>query len=217
MDQKHVLRSIETFGKHVLPRFDKDPVHRTTRQREARARGAGERRGSRDGRQLEDRLPVFDKVLIGGEWVPAAARHLRRSSTRRPRRSAGDAPECLGRAGRGRGARGARGVRARTVAAHEPAPSAARCCARRRSGSAREMTDLVELTIAETGAVRRVAEPQQVGAVAARLASMPSSRRTLPDDELPPQRERRGPASRPASWCASRSASSPASRRSTSR
>jgi alkanesulfonate monooxygenase SsuD/methylene tetrahydromethanopterin reductase-like flavin-dependent oxidoreductase (luciferase family) len=35
MDQKHVLRSIETFGKYVLPKFDKDPVHSTTRQREA--------------------------------------------------------------------------------------------------------------------------------------------------------------------------------------
>jgi alkanesulfonate monooxygenase SsuD/methylene tetrahydromethanopterin reductase-like flavin-dependent oxidoreductase (luciferase family) len=35
MDQKYVLRSIETFGKHVLPRFDRDPVHSTTRQREA--------------------------------------------------------------------------------------------------------------------------------------------------------------------------------------
>lgn len=35
MEQKHVLRSIETFGKHVLPRFDTDPVHRTTRLREA--------------------------------------------------------------------------------------------------------------------------------------------------------------------------------------
>ena len=33
-DQKYVLQSIETFGKHVLPRFDKDPVHSTTRQRE---------------------------------------------------------------------------------------------------------------------------------------------------------------------------------------
>ena len=35
MDQKKVLRSIETFGQHVLPRFDRDPVHRTTRLREA--------------------------------------------------------------------------------------------------------------------------------------------------------------------------------------
>jgi alkanesulfonate monooxygenase SsuD/methylene tetrahydromethanopterin reductase-like flavin-dependent oxidoreductase (luciferase family) len=27
--------AVETFGKHVLPEFDKDPVHSTTRQREA--------------------------------------------------------------------------------------------------------------------------------------------------------------------------------------
>jgi alkanesulfonate monooxygenase SsuD/methylene tetrahydromethanopterin reductase-like flavin-dependent oxidoreductase (luciferase family) len=42
LDQKYVLQSIETFGKHVLPKFDKDPVHSTTRQREAalRARAA---------------------------------------------------------------------------------------------------------------------------------------------------------------------------------
>jgi hypothetical protein len=35
MDQKLVLRSVDLFGKHVLPKFDKDPVHRTTRNREA--------------------------------------------------------------------------------------------------------------------------------------------------------------------------------------
>jgi hypothetical protein len=35
MDQQYVLESIETFGTHVLPKFDKDPVHSTTRQREA--------------------------------------------------------------------------------------------------------------------------------------------------------------------------------------
>jgi alkanesulfonate monooxygenase SsuD/methylene tetrahydromethanopterin reductase-like flavin-dependent oxidoreductase (luciferase family) len=35
LDQKYVLESIETFGKHVLPKFDKDPLHSTTRQREA--------------------------------------------------------------------------------------------------------------------------------------------------------------------------------------
>ena len=33
LDQKYVIESIETFGKHVLPKFDKDPVHRTKRQR----------------------------------------------------------------------------------------------------------------------------------------------------------------------------------------
>lgn len=28
------LRSVETFGQRVLPRFDRDPVHRTTRLHE---------------------------------------------------------------------------------------------------------------------------------------------------------------------------------------
>ena len=35
LDQKYVLKSIELFGKHIVPKFDKDPVHRTRRQREA--------------------------------------------------------------------------------------------------------------------------------------------------------------------------------------
>ncbi|HJQ82970.1 MAG TPA: LLM class flavin-dependent oxidoreductase [Candidatus Binatia bacterium] len=35
LDQKYVLESIEVFGNRVLPHFDKDPVHSTTRQREA--------------------------------------------------------------------------------------------------------------------------------------------------------------------------------------
>jgi alkanesulfonate monooxygenase SsuD/methylene tetrahydromethanopterin reductase-like flavin-dependent oxidoreductase (luciferase family) len=35
LDQKYVLESIEVFGKHVLPKFDRDPLHRSTRQRQA--------------------------------------------------------------------------------------------------------------------------------------------------------------------------------------
>jgi alkanesulfonate monooxygenase SsuD/methylene tetrahydromethanopterin reductase-like flavin-dependent oxidoreductase (luciferase family) len=35
MEQKYVLRSIETFGSRVIPLFDKDPVHSTTLAREA--------------------------------------------------------------------------------------------------------------------------------------------------------------------------------------
>ena len=27
--------AVETFGRHIIPVFDKDPVHSTTRQREA--------------------------------------------------------------------------------------------------------------------------------------------------------------------------------------
>ena len=34
IDQKYVSQSIETFGKYVLPKFDKDSVHSTTRNRE---------------------------------------------------------------------------------------------------------------------------------------------------------------------------------------
>ncbi len=37
MERDLATETIETFGKHVLPRFDNDPVHRTTRQREAAA------------------------------------------------------------------------------------------------------------------------------------------------------------------------------------
>ena len=35
------IEAVETFGKHVLPRFDKDPVHSTRRQREAYVAGHG--------------------------------------------------------------------------------------------------------------------------------------------------------------------------------
>jgi hypothetical protein len=37
-DQKYVRRSIEVFGQHVLPKFDKDPVHSTKRQRDAQVK-----------------------------------------------------------------------------------------------------------------------------------------------------------------------------------
>src|SRR5204863_7342588 len=37
MERDIAVETIETFGEHVLPAFDTDPVHRTTRQREAGA------------------------------------------------------------------------------------------------------------------------------------------------------------------------------------
>jgi alkanesulfonate monooxygenase SsuD/methylene tetrahydromethanopterin reductase-like flavin-dependent oxidoreductase (luciferase family) len=40
MERDLANETIETFGKHVLPTFDTDPVHRTTRQREAAAAAA---------------------------------------------------------------------------------------------------------------------------------------------------------------------------------
>jgi len=36
--QEVALGSVDLFGKHVLPRFDKDPVHSTTRMRQAALR-----------------------------------------------------------------------------------------------------------------------------------------------------------------------------------
>jgi alkanesulfonate monooxygenase SsuD/methylene tetrahydromethanopterin reductase-like flavin-dependent oxidoreductase (luciferase family) len=35
MPREIAVEAVETFGKYVLPKFDKDPVHSTTRQREA--------------------------------------------------------------------------------------------------------------------------------------------------------------------------------------
>ena len=35
MSLADATEAYETFGKYVLPEFDKDPVHSTTRQREA--------------------------------------------------------------------------------------------------------------------------------------------------------------------------------------
>jgi hypothetical protein len=35
MTYETAVQSLELFGREVIPRFDKDPVHRTTRMREA--------------------------------------------------------------------------------------------------------------------------------------------------------------------------------------
>jgi hypothetical protein len=35
--KEQTLRMIKLMGDHVIPKFDTDPVHRTTRQREAAA------------------------------------------------------------------------------------------------------------------------------------------------------------------------------------
>jgi hypothetical protein len=37
MERDLAVETIETFGKHVLPAFDTDPVHRSTRQRDIAA------------------------------------------------------------------------------------------------------------------------------------------------------------------------------------
>ena len=134
---------------------------------------------------------VFDKVLIGGAWVPAenGTYVIVNPATEEP---AGEAPQA-------------------SAAQAQAAASAARKALRegpwpRLSGAERadllgkaaerfrqEMGGLVDLTIAETGAVRRVAEAQQVGAVGARLAANAALARGAYEEALPP-REIHGPA-----------------------
>jgi len=66
MNQKNVLRSVEAFGKHVLPRVRQGPGALD----DSRARsGAEESRLTRAEASMDR---VFDKVLIGGKWLPAA-------------------------------------------------------------------------------------------------------------------------------------------------
>jgi acyl-CoA reductase-like NAD-dependent aldehyde dehydrogenase len=112
--------------------------------------------------------PIFDKVLIGGEWVAAAAGTypVINPATEDP---AGHAPECsvdqvcaAARAARiafESGPWPALSTRQRAALLHKAADAF-------RS----EMAGLVDLTIDETGALQRIAESQQVAAVALRLA-----------------------------------------------
>jgi acyl-CoA reductase-like NAD-dependent aldehyde dehydrogenase len=129
--------------------------------------------------------PVFDKVLIGGEWVAAAngTYQITNPATEEP---AGFAPEC-------------------SVAQVQAAARAARDAFERgpwrtMSGAERgallfkaaekfklEMAGLVDLTIAETGALKPVAVSQQVGAVPLRLAKNAELATSPIDEALAPR------------------------------
>jgi alkanesulfonate monooxygenase SsuD/methylene tetrahydromethanopterin reductase-like flavin-dependent oxidoreductase (luciferase family) len=52
------VEAVETFGKHVIPEFDKDPVHRSTRMREAYVAERGPNPKRSLGR-VQDDLPVL--------------------------------------------------------------------------------------------------------------------------------------------------------------
>ncbi len=130
-------------------------------------------------------VPVFDKVLVGGDWVPAArgAYPVVNPATEEP---AGYAPECsvdqVAAAARAARAAFERGPW-RAMSGAERGALLAEAAARFR----REMGGLVELTIAETGAVRAIAEPQQVGAVALRLQKYAELAALPPDEALAPR------------------------------
>ena len=126
-------------------------------------------------------MHVVDGVLIGGAWVPAerGTYDVVDPSTEQ---TIGKAPSAS-----------VAQVEAAAKAARAAQPGWARLSPEERGallGRAaerfrREMKDLVELTIAETGAVRRVAELQQVGAVPARLARYAQLAAESPDTEMP--------------------------------
>jgi acyl-CoA reductase-like NAD-dependent aldehyde dehydrogenase len=128
---------------------------------------------------------VFDHVLIGGEWVRAAGGTYPVVDPA-TEETIGQAPEASVEQARA-AARAAR-------EAFEKGPW------RRMSGAERskalqaasdafraEMANLVDLTIAETGAIRVVAETQQVGAVATRLAHWAKLATTPAEEEVPPR------------------------------
>ncbi len=129
-------------------------------------------------------VPLVDKVLIGGRWTPAdhGTYAITNPATEEV---AGHAPECS--VGQAEAA-----ARAATEAFEKgPWP--------RLSGAERgdllrkatdkfksEMAGLVELTIAETGAVKQVAETLQVAHVAVRLAKYAELATESPREGLPP-------------------------------
>ncbi|HVN84141.1 MAG TPA: aldehyde dehydrogenase family protein [Candidatus Binatia bacterium] len=138
-------------------------------------------------------VPVFDNVLIGGEWVPAehGTYQITNPATEEP---AGFAPACsvaqvhaAARAARAAFERGPW----RTMSGAERAALLREAAERFK----REAGELVELTIAETGALKPVAVSQQVGAVTIRLAKF-ADLATAPVEEPLLPRELSGPNAR---------------------
>ena len=137
--------------------------------------------------------PVFDQVLIGGQWVPAAHGTYEVINPATEER-AGLAPECsiLQAHAAASAARAAfDGGPWRTMSATQRAALLREAAERFK----READGLVELTINETGALKPVAVSQQVGAVAIRLAKY-AELATAPVEEALPPRELTGPNAR---------------------
>ena len=128
-------------------------------------------------------VPVCDRILIGGEWVRAAGGTypVIDPATEEP---AGHAPECSVEQVRA-AARAARAAFERGPWRTMSGAERAACLVEAAERFAREAPGLVELTIAETGAVRPVAETQQVGAVAVRLARAAELAAAPADEPLP--------------------------------
>src|SRR5262245_29712218 len=108
-------------------------------------------------------VPTYDKVLIAGRWEPAegGTYPIINPATEEP---AGHAPECS----LAQVERAARAAREAFARGPWPRMSGAERGALLQQAAAafeRERANLVDLTMAETGALRIVAETQQIGAV----------------------------------------------------
>jgi acyl-CoA reductase-like NAD-dependent aldehyde dehydrogenase len=145
--------------------------------------------------------PTYDKVLIAGTWESAerGTYQITNPATEEP---AGFAPECSVEQVR----RAARAAREAFDRGPWPRMSGAERGALLRQAAElfeREKAGLVALTIAETGALKAVAELQQVGAVGLRLAKYAALAGAPTMEPLPPQ-AMRGPGSGLASGMAVR-------------
>ena len=130
-------------------------------------------------------VPTYDKVLIAGTWEPAAngTYQITNPATEEP---AGYAPECSLEQVR----RAARAAREAFERGPWPRMSGAERGAALRNAAElfeREKASLVDLTMAETGALKMVAELQQVGAVGLRLAKYAALASAPAQEPLPPQ------------------------------
>jgi acyl-CoA reductase-like NAD-dependent aldehyde dehydrogenase len=129
-------------------------------------------------------LPEYKDVLIGGKWV-AAAKGTYPIINPATEEVAGHAPN--GSVDQALAA--ARAAREAFESGPWPRMSGAERGALLRAAAEKfkaEMPRLVDLVIAETGAVRRVAEPQQVGAVTARLLKYAALAAEALEESLPP-------------------------------
>ena len=137
--------------------------------------------------------PAFDKVLIGGEWVAAdhGTYQITNPATEEP---AGFAPACSV-AQVHAAARAARDAFDRGPWRTMPGSERAALLREAAERFKREGSNLIELTIAETGALKPVAISQQVGAVAIRLAKY-AELATAPAEEALVPRELSGPNAR---------------------
>jgi acyl-CoA reductase-like NAD-dependent aldehyde dehydrogenase len=134
---------------------------------------------------------TIDKILIAGEWERAAdgTYPIINPATEEP---AGHAPQASLEQVR----RAARAAREAFVSGPWPRMSGAERGALLRKAAElfeREKASLVDLTIAETGALRFVAETQQVGAVGLRLAKYAALASVPPQEPLALTPMRQGP------------------------